>query len=117
MSNLFFILVGLLVACGLGIMRTMYASNNAEFNSVAVDVVAKTLTVVAWKNALDFQKQTLAIEMADAGNENFNSRQLCVYNCASLHSMDLNLLVYDGQSMIREFPFEKTSDVEIIFLL
>lgn len=98
--------VGLLVACGLGIMRTMYASNNAELNCVAVDIVAKTLIVAAWKNALDYQQRTLTSE-TDATNENLNCRQLCVYNCASLHNMDLNLLVYDGQYHIRLFPFEK----------
>lgn len=87
-------------------MRTMYASYKAELNCVAVDIVAKTLIVAAWKNALDYQRRTLTME-TDATNENLNCRQLCVYNCASLHNMDLDLLVYDGQYMIRKQPFEK----------
>jgi fatty acyl-CoA reductase len=85
----------------------MYASNRAMLNCVAVDIVAKTLIVVAWKNALDYQRRTLTME-TDATNENLNCRQLCVYNCASLHNMDLELLVYDGQYLIRISPFEKT---------
>lgn len=85
----------------------MYASNRAMLDCVAVDIVAKTLIVVAWKNALEYQRRTLSME-TDATNENLNCRQLCVYNCASLHSMDLELLVYDGQHLIRISPFEKT---------
>lgn len=84
-------------------MRTMYASRKAELNCVAVDIVAKTLIVAAWKNAKENQQRTLA----DATNDNLNCRQLCVYNCASLHNMDLDLLVYDGQYLIRTMPFEK----------
>lgn len=96
--------VGLLAACGLGIMRTMYASRYAELNCVAVDIVAKTLIVAAWKNAMENQLETPVTMQADASNE---SRQLRVYNCASLHNMDLDLLVYDGQYLIRNRPFEK----------
>lgn len=81
----------------------MYASRKAELNCVAVDIVAKTLIVAAWKNAMDFQ---LTLQ-PDASNDNLNCRQLCVYNCASLHNMDLDLLVYDGQYLIRTRPFEK----------
>lgn len=33
--------VGLLTACGVGIMRTMYASHKAELNCVAIDVVVR----------------------------------------------------------------------------
>lgn len=89
--------VGLLTACGLGIMRTMYASYKAELNCVAVDVVAKTLIVAGWKCALDNGRP----------NEILSERQLSVYNCASLHNMDLELLVYDGAYMIRKYPFER----------
>lgn len=96
--------VGLLAACGLGIMRTMYASRYAELNCVAVDIVAKTLIVAAWKNAMENkQKTTLTMAQAVASNDS----QLRVYNCASLHNMDLDLLVYDGQYLIRNMPFEK----------
>jgi hypothetical protein len=115
-------LVGLLTACGLGIMRTMYASHKAELNCVAVDIVAKTLIVVAWKSAMDNERRQSdtihAVDVDDVAivtnvksekvNENLNCRQLCVYNCASLHNMDLELLVYDGALMIRKFPFEKS---------
>jgi alcohol-forming fatty acyl-CoA reductase len=90
--------VGLLTACGLGIMRTMYASYKAELNCVAVDVVAKTLIVAGWKcRALDNGEP----------NEILSERQLSVYNCASLHNMDLELLVYDGAYLIRKYPFER----------
>lgn len=95
--------VGLLTACGIGIMRTMHASHKAELNCVAVDVVAKTLIVAGWKCAMDNEK------IADGAvpNEILNDRQLSVYNCASLHNMDLELLVYDGQYLIRQYPFER----------
>lgn len=92
--------VGLLTACGIGIMRTMYASHKAELNCVAVDVVAKTLIVAAWKCAMDREQSS------DDRDGNSNDR-LPVYNCASLHNMDLELLVYDGAYLIRQYPFEK----------
>lgn len=92
--------VGLLTACGIGIMRTMYASHKAELNCVAVDVVAKTLIVAGWKCALDNA-------IHGPPNEILNDRQLSVYNCASLHNMTLELLVYDGQFLIRKYPFER----------
>lgn len=95
--------VGLLSACGIGIMRTMYASHKAELNCVAVDVVAKTLIVAGWKCAIDSGK----IDALESSNEISNDRQLSVYNCASLHNMDLDLLVYDGQYLIRRYPFER----------
>lgn len=84
----------------------MYASRKAELNCVAVDIVAKTLIVAAWKNAMENPLLTTTMQ-ADATNESLNGRQLCVYNCASLHNMDLDLLVYDGQYLIRNTPFEK----------
>ncbi|KAL7025497.1 hypothetical protein ACKWTF_013495 [Chironomus riparius] len=100
--------VGLLTACGLGIMRTMYASNKALLNCVAVDVVGKTLIVVGWKNAIDNGVQS-AVTLGESAKVevNKNCGQLQVYNCASTHNMDLELLVYDGQYSIRKYPFEK----------
>jgi alcohol-forming fatty acyl-CoA reductase len=95
--------VGLLTACGIGIMRTMYASHKAELDCVAVDVVTKTLIVAAWKCAMDNEK----IDNGKESNEILNDRQLLVYNCASLHNMNLELLVYDGQYLIRRCPFER----------
>ncbi|XP_070502901.1 putative fatty acyl-CoA reductase CG5065 [Chironomus tepperi] len=100
--------VGLLTACGLGIMRTMYASNKALLNCVAVDVVAKTLIVAGWKTAIDNGLQSAMTLGESAKVEvNENCEQLQVYNCASTHNMDLELLVYDGQYRIRKYPFEK----------
>lgn len=97
--------VGLLTACGLGIMRSMYASHKAELNCVAVDVVARTLICAGWKCAIDNAKKNS--RDGKESNEFRNDRQLSVYNCASLHNMTLEFLVYDGQYMVRQYPFEK----------
>lgn len=96
--------VGLLTACGIGIMRTMYASHKAELDCVAVDVVAKTLIVAGWKRAMDNEKIDSEKEKT---NEILNDGQLSIYNCASQHNMDLDLLVYDGQYLVRQYPFER----------
>lgn len=98
--------VGLLTACGLGIMRTMYASHKADLNCVAVDVVARTLICAGWKCAIDAAAKKSARD-GEESNEFRNDRQLSVYNCASLHNMSLGFLVYDGQYMVRQYPFEK----------
>jgi alcohol-forming fatty acyl-CoA reductase len=94
--------VGLLVACGVGVMRTMYASHKTELDCVAVDVVAKTLIVAGWKCAIDNEK----IDCGKESNEILNDRQLSIYNCASLHNMSLEFLVYGGQYLVRQYAFE-----------
>jgi len=99
--------VGLLTACGIGIMRTMYASDEAELDCVAVDVVAKTLIVAAWKRAMDNPKSSSSNMNNIESNTELNDRQLSVYNCASLHNMTLHMLVYDGQYLVRNYPFER----------
>lgn len=85
-------------------MRTMYASNRATLNCVAVDVVAKTLIVAGWKCAMDYGK--IGIQREEP-NENLNDRQFSVYNCASQHLLSLELLVYEGQYLVRQYPFER----------
>lgn len=84
-------------------MRTMYASNRATLNCVAVDVVAKTLIVAGWKCAMDYD----TIDILRESNENLNDRQFSVYNCASQHFLNLELLVYQGQYLVRQYPFER----------
>lgn len=81
----------------------MYASHKAELDCVAVDVVAKTLIVAGWKCAMDNEK----IDSEKESNEILNDSQLSIYNCASQHNMDLDLLVYHGQYLVREYPFER----------
>lgn len=97
--------VGLLVACGIGIMRTMYASHKSVLNCVAVDIVIKSLIVAAW--ACGNNNQKFVIQMPYA-NDNDNHSAVVVYNCASLHDMSLGFLVYDGQEMIKKAPFERS---------
>lgn len=83
-------------------MRTMYASNKALLNCVAVDIVARALIVAAWKSALDNEQKSISAE-----TDNENNGHIQVYNCASIHNLDLELLVYKGQYSIRKYPFEK----------
>lgn len=89
--------VGLLVACGIGIMRTMYASHESVLNCIAVDIVIKSLIVAAW--ACGNRTHML--------HANDKHSALVVYNCASLHKMSLGFLVYDGKEMIKKAPFER----------
>lgn len=89
-------------------MRTMYASNKALLNCVAVDLVAKALIVAGWKTAIDNGLQSsMSLGESAKVEVNENCGQMKVYNCASTHNMDLELLVYDGQYSIRKYPFEK----------
>lgn len=95
--------VGLLVACGIGIMRTMYASHKSVLNCIAVDIVIKSLIVAAW--TCGNNNQNFVTHMPHA---NDNHRAVVVYNCASLHKLNLGFLVYDGQEMIKKAPFERS---------
>ncbi|CAO1421565.1 unnamed protein product [Diamesa serratosioi] len=94
--------VGLLVACGIGIMRTMYASHKSVLNCIAVDIVIKSLIVAAWACGNNNQEFVTQIPQT-----NDNHKALVVYNCSSLHKMSLGFLVYDGKEMIKEAPFER----------
>ena len=70
-------------------------------------MVVRTLIVAGWKCAMDNKKIIIdGTERKKESNEIQNDRQLTVYNCASLHNMDLEFLVYDGQYLVREYPFE-----------
>lgn len=90
--------VGLLVACGVGIMRTMYASPDAILDCIAVDTVIKALIVSAWICGVGNQESfTPAISNAP----------IKVYNVSSLHSFRLGYLVGDGQRLLKEMPFKK----------
>lgn len=99
--------VGLLTACGIGIMRTIRAPYETVLDSIAVDVVAKTLIVAAWKKAMDDEIVIIDDEQRDNKVKEI-SNEMTVYNCATLHSMTLGKIVYCGQFLVRTWPFEKT---------
>ena len=92
--------VGLLVACGVGIMRTMYASGESILDCIAVDTVIKALIVSAWICGVGNQE---SIEQAVKGT----NAPIKVYNVSSLHSFKLGYLVGDGQRLLKEVPFQK----------
>jgi alcohol-forming fatty acyl-CoA reductase len=85
-------------------MRTIRAPYETVLDSIAVDVVAKTLIVAAWKKSLDDEN---VIEQ-DNNNDFQPNEEMPVYNCATLHSMTLGKIVYCGQFLVRTWPFEKT---------
>lgn len=96
--------VGLLTACGIGIMRTIRAAYETDLDSIAVDVVAKTLIVAGWRkgcNSISSDDQIVA-------ETNEIPKEMTVYNCSTLHSMKLGKIVYLGQFLVRIWPFEKT---------
>lgn len=83
-------------------MRTIRAPYETVLDSIAVDVVAKTLIVAAWKKAMDDEIVNERDNNVEIANE------MAVYNCATLHSMTLGKIVYCGQFLVRTWPFEKT---------
>jgi alcohol-forming fatty acyl-CoA reductase len=85
-------------------MRTIRAPYETVLDSIAVDVVAKTLIVAAWKKAMDDE---IVIDR-DNNDEFQTNEEMSVYNCATLHSMTLGKIVYCGQFLVRTWPFEKT---------
>lgn len=96
-----------MTACGIGIMRTIRAPYETVLDSIAVDVVAKTLIVAAWKKAMDDE---IVNERDNENNDEIEAKneEMAVYNCATLHSMTLGKIVYCGQFLVRTWPFEKT---------
>lgn len=91
-------------------MRTIRATYETDLDSIAVDVVAKTLIVAAWKKGME-SASTKSLSSNDEivnGEYNEISKEMPVYNCSTLHSMKLGKIVYCGQFLVRVWPFEKT---------
>jgi fatty acyl-CoA reductase len=93
--------VGLLIACGFGVLRTMYASSKDCLNCIAVDIACKTMIASAWDCGISRNNYDQNLGL-------FNSKSLKVFNCASVHHVPLGFLVGDGRTFIRKTPFHRT---------
>jgi fatty acyl-CoA reductase len=86
--------VGLLVACGYGILRTMYASGDEILDCITADIVIKGIIVSSWVRGNNFQVQG-------------ETKKLNIFNCSSLHSAKLGYLIEDGKEIVKHLPFKK----------
>lgn len=84
--------VGLMIAGGKGVMRSMLCDGTTKADLVAVDVVANGLIAVGWKTGKEPKPSTLP-----------------VYNSVSTEMTDIlwNDVVEMGKVAIEKYPFEK----------
>lgn len=93
--------VGLLIACGCGILRTMYASDKDVLNCIAVDIAIKAMIAAAWECGVSKKENHQSLELVKPD-------EVKIYNCASLHKIPIGFLVGDGRAFLRKMPFERT---------
>ncbi|XP_075159063.1 fatty acyl-CoA reductase wat-like [Haematobia irritans] len=91
--------IGMLVACGTGIMRTEYADPNVVPDIIPVDMCSNSLLVSAYKIA---SSKHLSDELKDR-------KDLDVFNCcnSSKSFLTTNDIVNIGKQVIKDIPFEK----------
>ncbi|XP_073831839.1 fatty acyl-CoA reductase wat-like [Musca autumnalis] len=92
--------VGLLVACGLGVMRTNHANPDIKPDIVPVDIVAKALLVAGYKLAKDNNAKLLS---------NNDESKLEIYNCCASSKSVLSVgnITDIGREIVFDIPYEK----------
>ncbi|XP_055381361.1 uncharacterized protein LOC129611958 [Condylostylus longicornis] len=85
--------VGMLIASGVGIIRTMHADLNVASDYVPVDIAIKGLIIAAYKRGITQ-----------------NSKELQIYNCStgSLKTVTLEEVLEYGRCITEENPMERT---------
>ncbi|XP_045770535.1 fatty acyl-CoA reductase 1-like [Maniola jurtina] len=85
--------VGMMIASGKGILRTMYTNPDLEADYIPVDVCIKSFIAGAWARGTQKLKPTDEID---------------VYNCSSSHmkTMTMGEVVDYGKKIVREIPLE-----------
>lgn len=92
--------VGLMVGCGLGIMRTIYSNPNSISDYTPCDIAIKGMLIVAWKHGLMYQNKMIAPKT-----------EIPVYNCctANLKYVTMKEMVDIGKEVTKDVPFDKLS--------
>ncbi|XP_037939564.1 putative fatty acyl-CoA reductase CG5065 [Teleopsis dalmanni] len=90
--------IGLLVACGTGIMRTMYGDPDIVSDFVPVDIAVRALLMAAYDRAM---------EPHDINRED---NDLKVINCAtaSVCPITTGQIIEYGKEIVKKNPFDKT---------
>ncbi|XP_061399413.1 fatty acyl-CoA reductase wat-like [Musca vetustissima] len=89
--------VGMLVACGLGIMRTNHADPDIVPDIIPVDMVVNSLLVTGYKHAKANDKLIRS------------DRKLEVYNCSlsSKRHLSMGTIIDMGKKTVLKYPYEK----------
>lgn len=95
--------IGLLVACGTGILRSQNCNPNTVSDFVPADVVARTLITAAYKHIKEAKRRQ---ERKAKGEES----EMYVVNCATANISPITMgeVIEIGKTFIRKNPFEKT---------
>lgn len=72
----------------------MYASGEEVLDCITADIVIKAMIVSSW------------VCVTKNRTKNQVDENMSVYNCSSLHSVDLNFLIGDGKKIVRKIPFK-----------
>ncbi|XP_037888831.1 putative fatty acyl-CoA reductase CG5065 isoform X1 [Glossina fuscipes] len=88
--------IGLLVACGAGVMMTNYSNPNIKADMVAIDVTVQGLLLAGYKIGYRFEPMTL-------------DKPLDVLHCsrANVKPVTYGALTEAGKRLVRQNPFEK----------
>lgn len=90
--------IGMLVACGVGLLRTNHADPDLIADYIPVDITVKSLLIAGYKLATQSERSLVE-----------RNCDLEVINCANsnLNSITMGNLIETGKKLIEENPFEK----------
>lgn len=85
---------GLLIACGLGLLRTSYADPNTVSDFTPVDISIKAMIIAAWKRAV--------FPLDEPGN-------IPVYNCSTSlqRKFTTGFIIKMGETLSKDVPLDK----------
>lgn len=86
----------MLIACGLGLLRTSYGDPDVVSDFTPVDTSIKAMIVAAWKRAVDTKDETQLSEVP-------------VYNCSTSlqRKFTTGFIIEMGRKLARNVPLDK----------
>lgn len=86
----------MLIACGLGLLRTSYGDPDVVSDFTPVDTSIKAMIVAAWKRAMDTKDET---QLSDVP----------VYNCSTSiqRKFTTGFIIEMGRKLARNVPLDK----------
>lgn len=90
---------GLLIACGLGLLRTSYGDPDVVSDFTPVDTCIKAMIVAAWKRAMDVENNNNEKELSDVP----------VYNCSTSiqRKFTTGFIIEMGKKLAKDVPLDR----------
>lgn len=90
----------MLIACGLGLLRTSYGDPDVVSDFTPVDTSIKAMIVAAWKRAIDVEQKN---------NDENQMSEVPVYNCSTSiqRKFTTGFIIEMGKKLARNVPLDR----------